>query len=203
MISSIRGWLTGRKDEPEFPSYSELRLTPTRPLPAELQEQERGADFSTRCDALRSELLQLARRPPDDEPRFFEFLSPTKRGVVTITLPDNGGPCLPVFSTAFRAEDYRRTQLGPDFRVGWLRSSPEALLRMLHDVAWIAARAARPSWPSTVVRSRHRMHWLLYGPRKRHASVRAWNCTWRMRMSWLTGGASMWREMWRWKQWGM
>ncbi len=127
--------LTSKRRRGEFPGYSRLRLIPTRGLPPDLVEQEAGDSFSTRRDALERELLEPPRRPPDDKPLFTELLAVKENGLVTITLPDSGAKCLPVFSTPFRAADYVRTLLPSGPSVQYLSSSPAQLFGMLRDLA--------------------------------------------------------------------
>ncbi len=66
---------------------------------------------STRRDALERELLEPPRRPPDDKPLFTELLAVKENGWLTITLPDTGAKCLPVFSTPFRAQRAKLTEV--------------------------------------------------------------------------------------------
>jgi hypothetical protein len=62
------------------------------------------------------------------------LLAPDKGGIVTITLPDNGGHCVPVFSTPVRAADYVQTLLATGPQVQYLCSSPLQILCMVRDV---------------------------------------------------------------------
>jgi len=63
-----------------------------------------------------------------------ELLAAGQAGVVTMTLPESGSQCLPVFSTPFRAADYIRTLLrGPAVKYLW--SSSLELVGMLRDLS--------------------------------------------------------------------
>jgi len=56
------------------------------------------------------------------------------KGVLTITLPDNGGPCVPIFTTPVRAADYARTQLRRGPVVEFLTASAAELAEFLRDL---------------------------------------------------------------------
>lgn len=127
-------WLKGRRRPRELPEYSELRSIPSRGLPPILAEREADKSFDTRREALERELRQPPRRPSTDRPLFTELLVVDRGGVVTIPLPGNGGQCLPVFSTPFRAADYVHTLLASGPPVQYLSSSPLDLVRMLRDL---------------------------------------------------------------------
>ena len=127
-------WLTGKRNCKELPDYSALRSTPTRGLPSDLAEAEESKAFATSRDDLECEFRKPPRRPLDDAPLFMELLEASGKGVVTITLPHNGGRCLPVFSTPFRAFDYVQTLLASGPPVRYLSSSPPQLIQMLRDI---------------------------------------------------------------------
>jgi hypothetical protein len=118
----------------ELPEYSGLTRTPNRGLPADLEELECGQTFGLRCQAIREDLLRPNRRPAEDKPLFAGLLAPDEGGVVTITLPDNAGQCVAVFSTPVRAADYVQTLLATGPRVQYLASSPLEVLCMLRDL---------------------------------------------------------------------
>ncbi len=127
-------WLTGKRNRKELPEYSALRLTPTRGVPPDLKEAEDSESFATSQENLQCELRKPPRRPLDDEPLFMELLEAKGSGVVTLTLPDDGGRCLPVFSTPLRAFDYVQTLLARGPAVRYLYSSPLELVQMFHDI---------------------------------------------------------------------
>jgi hypothetical protein len=128
-------WLIGKKKrKEELPIYSGLKSIPTRRLPPELEEKEASQFHKTRRETLERELLDPARRPPNDEPLFIELLRAKDGGVVTINLPDNSGGCLLVFSTPLRAGDYVQTLLPARSSVQYLCSSPLELIKMLRDL---------------------------------------------------------------------
>ena len=133
-------WLTGKRNRKELPEYSALRSTPTRGLPSDLADAEESKAFATSRDALECELRKPPRRPLDDAPLFTELLDASGKGVVTISLPDNGGRCLPVFSTPFRAFDYMQTLLASGPPVRYLSTSPPQLIQMLRDIEAIGIK---------------------------------------------------------------
>lgn len=133
-------WLTGKRKRKQFPEYSALRSTPTRGLPRDLTEAEDSESYATSQENLRCELRKPPFRPLDDQPLFMEFLEANGTGVVYITLPDDGGRCLPVFSTPLRAFDYVRTLLSTGPAVRYLHSSPLQLATMLHDIEAIGIK---------------------------------------------------------------
>jgi hypothetical protein len=126
-------WLFRYKKTEEAPHYSALKATPTRGLPPEVRENEESQSFNARSETLEQALLDPVRRPPIEAPLFIELLA-KKRGVVTLTLPNDGGQCLPVFSTPFRAADYNRTLLNQGPRAHYLSSSPLEFVHMLRDL---------------------------------------------------------------------
>ena len=126
-------WLTGKKRAPELPEYSVLRAAPTRRLPPPLATAEESERYATDRQRIENELFEPGHSPIS-EPLFIELLGSKPNGLVTITLPDDGGPCLPLFSTPLRAADYVRTLLHSGPSVRYLSSSPLELVRMLRDV---------------------------------------------------------------------
>lgn len=127
-------WLFGKKKSKELPEYSALTSRPSRELPAEFVEQEGSEAFSSRRESIQQELLEGPRRPPDDAPLLTAFLNDQGSGVVTMTLPEGAGQCLPVFTTPIRAADYRQNLLvhGPATR--YLSSAPGQFVKMLRDI---------------------------------------------------------------------
>jgi hypothetical protein len=119
------------RDAVGLPHYSRLETTVHRDLPSELMEEERSEAFLARSALLQDELREPLRRPPDDAPLFTELLA--DKGPLTIPLPE-GGACLPVFSTPFRAFDYARTYFAKGPRVTYLSSSPRELVVMLREL---------------------------------------------------------------------
>lgn len=126
-------WLFRYKKTEEVPHYSALKATPTRGLPPEVGEDEESQSFKARRDTLEQALLDPVRRPPIEAPLFTELLA-KERGVVTLTLPNDGAHCVPVFSTPFRAADYIRTLLNHGPRAHYLSSSPLQFVHMLRDL---------------------------------------------------------------------
>jgi hypothetical protein len=127
-------WLTRKKKHKEHPEYSALRSTPTRGVPTDLSEAEENESFAINRKNFESELRKLPRRPLEDDPLFTELLEANGSGVVTVTLPDHKGQCLPVFSTPFRAADYVQTLLASGPQVRYLNSSPLQLVHVLRDI---------------------------------------------------------------------
>jgi len=60
---------------------------------------------------------------------------------MNLNLPDNGGQCLPIFSTPLRAADYARTLLHAGPRVRYLSTSPQQAVGMLRDVEEMGIRS--------------------------------------------------------------
>lgn len=125
-------WLTGKKRTPGLPEYSALRAVPTRGLPPALAADEKSERFAEDRERIENELGTPG--PPVSAPLFIELLGSKPGAFLTITLPDDGGRCLPVFSAPVRAGDYVRTLLPSGLSVRYLSSSPLELIRMLRDV---------------------------------------------------------------------
>lgn len=123
-------WLIGAKRK-EIPEYSLLRLVPSRPLPSKLAEDEDGDAFKARCDEIEEQLMQPHRRPPDDK-ALFTTLGNASAGLLTITV--NERQVLPVFSTPFRAADYRQNLAGLGRSLTYLLSSPQQIVGMFRDI---------------------------------------------------------------------
>ena len=116
-------WLGSKRNAEALPHYSGLKGLPSPELPDEPQA------VAARHGAIERELLDSARRPPDDSPLLTELLI-TDQGVVTI--PDSGGgECLLTFGTRFRAADYVRTNFTSGARIRFASSSPLQAVRML------------------------------------------------------------------------
>jgi hypothetical protein len=126
-------WLFRYKKTKEVPHYSALKSTPPRGLPPEVWENDESQSFNARRETLEQALLDPVQRPPIEAPLFMELLA-KERGVVTLTLPNGGAQCVPVFSTPFRAVDYTRTLLNQGPRAHYLSSSPLQFVRMLRDL---------------------------------------------------------------------
>lgn len=127
-------WLTRRRATDGIPEYSAIRQTPNRGLPAALEARQADPAFATRCDAIQQSLLEPPERPQAEEPLFVAIIDARQGGVVTLT-PDTAGPCLPIFSTPFRAADYARTLLTSGMADGYLAVSPSRLPVMLEDLS--------------------------------------------------------------------
>jgi len=127
-------WFTRKKKRSELPEYSALRAVPTRALPSDLAEEESGESFAGRADGIERDLRDPAHLPGVDIPLFTELISSGGKSVVSIPMPDEGGLCLPVFSTSFRAADYQRTLLTSGPAVQYLSSSATQLFGMLRDL---------------------------------------------------------------------
>jgi hypothetical protein len=126
-------WLFRHKKTEELPHYSALKATPTRCLlPPEVRENEESQSFNARRETLEQALLNPDQRLPIEAPLFTELLA--DEGIVTITLPNDGAHCMPVFSTAFRAADYIRTLMNQGPRAKYLSSSPLQFVHMLRDL---------------------------------------------------------------------
>jgi hypothetical protein len=118
----------------ELPEYSAVREQPHRGLPPDLAEEETGTAFRARSDAIERSLLEAPHRPQAESPLFVELVAADEGGVVTFTLPDDGSPCLAVFSSPVRAADYIQTQLATGPAVNYLWSSPLEFITLLQDL---------------------------------------------------------------------
>lgn len=135
-------WLTGKKKhKEELPIYSELKSIFTRGLPPELADKEASEVFTSQREEREHELLEPTRRPSNNAPLFTALLRGQDGGVVTINLPDNGGVCLPIFSSPLRAADYLQTLLPAGFSVQYLCSSPLELIALLRDLEEVGVEA--------------------------------------------------------------
>lgn len=123
-----------RRDSGGPPQYSEVTKTPNRGLPSDLTEQERGEAFERRCAAIGKSLREPARRPSADKPLFVVLLDPVRTAFLTMTLPEHGLACVPIFSSPFRATDYARVQLERDSSARYLSSSPAHLVGTLANL---------------------------------------------------------------------
>lgn len=117
-----------------LPRYAELIKTPNRGLPSDLTEQEGGEAFERRCAAIDQSLREPRTRPSADTPLFVMLLDPAREAFLTMTLPDPGLPCVPVFTSPFRASDYARVQLEHDSSARYLSSSPAHLVATLGNL---------------------------------------------------------------------
>jgi hypothetical protein len=127
-------WLRCCITREKMPEYAAIRRTPTRGLPPEVAEGEASQAFNAQCEAIKRSLREPPRRPQLESPLFVELLAASQAGVVTMTLPESGSPCLPIFSTPFRTADYIRTLLARGPAVKFLSSSPLDLVVMLRDL---------------------------------------------------------------------
>src|SRR3954469_23559685 len=104
MASAILNWLSGRTKR-KLPGYSRLRSIPLSEVAPDLVDKEFSASYSASRDTIQHTLLHPPRRPSEDSPLFTTLIAANKRGIVTMTLPDDGGRCVPVFSAPVRAAD--------------------------------------------------------------------------------------------------
>ena len=196
-------WFRRRKTADALPEYSAVRTTPNRGLPADLAAKEGSEEFRARREAIEASLREPPRRPQADRPLFVELLSTKDAGVWTITLPESGARCLPIFSSPIRAADYIRTLL-EGAPVKYVFSSPLQLTNMLSDLRRMGIeqftldRCPRcdtfTAFGSASVTTTERVVdcWSFL----RRRSSRAWICTWtthgwrRVLASW------MWPVMW-------
>jgi hypothetical protein len=116
------------------PSYSDWESS--EGLPTEVQSREQSDDHHAQQRELRQQYLVPPLRPADDAPLFVTFIreGPGKPGVVTINLPDSVAPCLPVFTSPYRAADYRQVHLGAISGLSYLSCSAVGFLNMLRDL---------------------------------------------------------------------
>jgi hypothetical protein len=123
-----------KKKSEEIPEYSALRSLPSRGVPADLSEAEASEPYQTNREGIERELLAPPRRPLEDVPLFTIILESNGSGLVTFTLPEHIGKCLPVFSTPFRAADYVQTVLTTGADVSYVNPSPLQLVNALRAV---------------------------------------------------------------------
>lgn len=127
-------WLKRGRSRDEMPEYAAIRRAPNRGLPSDLGEREASQAFAAQREAIEHSLCEPSRRPQDQSPLFVALLDASQQGVVTMALPDRESPCLPIFSTPFRAADYIRALLARGPAVKYLSSSPLELVGMLRDL---------------------------------------------------------------------
>lgn len=127
-------WFKRTEERESLPEYVAVRTIPSRGLPSELQQCEMSEAFFRQREEVERSICEPQRRPRADKPLFVELLAASGNGIPTITSPEGGGPCLPVFSSAFRAADYARVHLDRGPGVKYLTSSPLQLVTMLRDV---------------------------------------------------------------------
>jgi len=132
MDLSMLSWRLRRKKR-ELSGYSRLRSIPNRELPRNLVDQECSVARTADREAIQRTLLEPTRRPLDHAPLFTTLLSTSKRGVVTLTLPDHGGQCVLVFTAPVRAVDYVDVLLSRGPSVQYFVSSPAGLFSLLSD----------------------------------------------------------------------
>ncbi len=126
-------WLKRGRSRDEVPEYAAIRTMPNRGLPSDLAAREASEDFAAQREAIGRSLREPSRRPQEQDPLFVAFLAASGGGLLTITPPGTDSPCLPIFSSPFRAADYVRTLLARGPAVKYLSSSPVELVRMLGD----------------------------------------------------------------------
>lgn len=127
-------WLIDRKKRRELPEYSYLRAVPSRALPFDLAQEESGENFGSRRMGIEEDLRRRHQDLQADTPHFTTLVDPGGQGVVTIPMPDGDSQCLPVFSTPFRAADYREALLVANPSVQYRVSTAGQLSAWLRDV---------------------------------------------------------------------
>jgi hypothetical protein len=118
-------WLRSKRNTEALPHYSGLNALPSPDFPDESEA------VAARHGVIARELLESARRPPDDAPFLTEVLV-ADQGVLTVP-HSGGGQCLLTFGTRFRAADYVRTLFTTGSRAQLVSSSASQLVRMLGD----------------------------------------------------------------------
>lgn len=127
-------WLKRQWSRERLAEYTAIRNIPNRGLPPDLSEQEMSPAFMTQCKEIERSLHEPAQRPQADKPLFVELFLNDGARVLTLNRPDDGTPCLLVFSTPFRATDYANAQFNGGSAVTYLSSSPAELAIMLRDL---------------------------------------------------------------------
>jgi len=99
-------WLFKKNDG--LPLYRRLEQVPTRGLPGDLCALEKYDDHSAWRDSIERDLCQ---EPPDtNAPMAITFLK-SGDGLLQLRQDNFPGPCLLMFSTPLKAEDYARVQV--------------------------------------------------------------------------------------------
>jgi len=133
VTSRILNWLSGRKKR-GLPGYSRLRSIPLSEVAPDLVDDEQSASYASSRNAIECTLRDAPRRPSEDSPLFTTLAATNRSGVVTMTLPEGGGRCVPVFSAPVRAADYADVCLAQGPGVQYLVSSAVGLLGLLSDL---------------------------------------------------------------------
>jgi|SRR5687767_8132127 len=128
------GWLKRKSKErtPALPTYTALRIAPTRQLPHELVGIEQTSAFRERSTQIQTQMRD-ADPPSDDQPLFVELVTAAGGGL-TIPSPEFGGRCLVVFTSPFRAGDYVQQYFAHDHAIEYMSSSATQLAQMLRDI---------------------------------------------------------------------
>jgi hypothetical protein len=122
-------WLKWKGSRDQLPEYAAIRKRPNRDMPLELKASEAGETLVAQGEAMRRALRAPPGRPKDDSSLFMVLIPARQAGFVTFPLPDQS-MCLPVFSSFFRAADYKRTVLANGPPAAY-RIKPEQFVAML------------------------------------------------------------------------
>ena len=133
MISSLWSWLS-RKKTTRLPAYSRFRSVPLDEIAPDLVVQEHSPAHAAGRSAIERTLLEPPRCPSEESPLFTTLIAADNAGIVTVTLPEGRGACVPVFSTPVRAADYVDVCLPKGPEVRFLVSSPVGLHKMFNDL---------------------------------------------------------------------
>ena len=114
-------WIKRRFAVDRSPMYAAIKRVANRALPASLTAREASAEHQAACEASQATWREAPRRPADDDPFVTLIAAPRQQGFVTLTLPE--GPCLPLFTSPFRAMDYAAVRLAQHANVPVIVSS--------------------------------------------------------------------------------
>ena len=111
------------------PSYSLLKVKPSRGLPQDLADREKSPDYQQWRGRIESDLF--AQTLDEDAPNFVTFLK-TGHGLLQLRLPQLEGGCLLAFSTPLRAADYANVQ-APDQTFEYFCSSAKQVVSVVRE----------------------------------------------------------------------
>ncbi len=119
-------WIKQRFAADPSPIYTAIKRTPNRDLPAVLIELEQSAQHQADLEVSQARWREAPLRPADDAPLATTIAAPAETAFITLSLPQ--GPCLPLFTSPFRAMDYAAVRLGQKANVPVVVSSAADLV---------------------------------------------------------------------------
>ncbi len=119
-------WIKQRFASDPSPMYTAIKRVPQRELPAVLLEVEQSDQHHVELAAGRATWREAPLRPADDAPLLTTIKAAAGAAFITVDLPE--GPCLPLFTSPFRALDYAGVRLGQTANVPVVVSSAADLV---------------------------------------------------------------------------